>query len=115
MSKFNVVRFNIEDRVKVLCLDDMSNNNMIQYIGQTGTIVAVDEEENETSYGVSFENDNYDTCWWFRESSLEFEGRKFLVNTDEVLHIITNAREDYPEARDILDKIIYKISGLLCK
>lgn len=107
-------KFNVGDRVKVLCLDDMSNNNMIKYIGQIGVIIAVDEEEIEPSYGVSFGSDKCDSCWWFRKSSLAFEERNFLVNINEVLQIVINARKNYPEARNVLDEIIYKIGGLPC-
>ncbi len=108
-------RFNVGDRIKVLCLDDMSNKNMIKYIGQTGVTIAVDEEEIEPSYGISFGNDKCDSCWWFRESSLAFEEKNSLVNIGEVFQIIINARENYPEARNFLDEIIYKIGGLPCK
>lgn len=104
-------RFNIGDRVKILCLDDMSSGDMIKYIGQVGVVKAIDEE----SYGISFENDYYGIPWWFRESSLAFEGRNFLVNMDGILRIITDAREDYPEARNILDEIMYKIGELQCR
>ena len=108
-------RFNVGDRVKVLCLDDMSSDGIVEYIGKIGMIIAVDGEEIETSYRVSFESDNYGVCWWFREHSLAFEGKNFLVNLDEVFHIITNAREDYPEAKNVLNEIIYKIGELPCK
>ena len=108
-------KFNVGDRVRILRLDDMSSAGMIEYIGQIGVVKTVDEEESEISYGISFESENHDVRWWFEESSLKFEGRKFLVNLDEVFHIVINARKKYPEARNILDEIIYKIGGLPCK
>lgn len=109
-------KFNVGDRVKVLCLDDISSTSMVNYVGQIGIIRTIDEEEeNEISYGVSFESDYYNICWWFRESSLVFEEKNSLVNIDKVFQIIINAREDYPEASNIFDEIIYKIGGLPCK
>jgi hypothetical protein len=109
-------RFNIGDRVKILCLDDISSTGMVNYVGQIGIIRTIDEEEeNETSYGVSFESDYYKICWWFREPSLVFEEKNPLVNINEVFQIIINAREDYPEESDIFDEIICKIGELPCK
>lgn len=108
-------KFNVGDRVKVLYLDDISSKGMIEYVGQIGIIRTVDEEENGISYGISFGSDNHDFCWWFRESSLVLEEKNSLVNIDEVFHIIINARENYPEVRNVLDEIIYKIGGLPCK
>lgn len=109
-------KFNVGDSVKVLCLDDISSNGMVEYVGQVGIIRIIDEKkENEISYGVSFESDYYEIYWWFRESSFALEEKNSLVNIDEVFQIIINAREDYPEASNIFDEIIYKIGGLPCK
>ena len=105
-------KFNVGDRVKVLCLDDMSTESMIEYVGKIGIVKTLDEKD----YGILFEDDYYEhICWWFRESSLEFAVDSNLINTDSVLYIILKERGSHPEAIKVLDKIIYEIGVLSCK
>ena len=109
-------KFNVGDRVKILHLDEISNDGMAKYIGQIGIVKDIHKKEKgEVTYAISFESYNHVSRWWFKESSLKFKGRKSLININEVWCIITNIKEEHPEVKNILDEIIYKIGGLPCR
>ena len=107
-------KFNVGDRVKILKMDEWSNENMADDIGRIGTIVGLSDDEGVNGYLVDLGN-GYIGGFYYMENSLELieskdDYNEELISKDDVLNILYGAFNH----RGICD-IIRRVRELPCK
>ena len=85
-------KFKVGDTVKILKMDEWSNENMVDYIGRIGIIVDCSDDEGVNGYLVDL-GDEYTGGFYYMENSLELTEPKDdynekLVSKDDVLNIL---------------------------
>lgn len=104
-------KFNVGDRVKILKMDEWSNDGMVDDIGRIGTIVDLSDDEGVNGYLVNLGDEYIDDFYYYMENSLELtESKEELISKDDVLNILYEAFN----YRGICD-IIRRVRELPCK
>ena len=85
-------KFNVGDKVKILKMDEWSNENMIDDIGRIGIVVDYSDDKGVNGYLVDL-GDEYTSGFYYMENSLELTEPKDdynekLVSKDDVLNIL---------------------------
>lgn len=107
-------KFKVGDKVKILKMDEWSNDGMVNNIGRIGTIVDLSDDEGVNGYLVD-SGDGYIGGFYYMENSLELTESKDdyneeLISKDDVLNILYEAFN----YRGICD-IIRRVRELPCK
>lgn len=104
-------KFNVGDRVKILKMDEWSNDGMVDDIGRIGTIVDLSDDEGVNGYLVNLGDEYIGDFYYYMENSLELtESKEELISKDDVLNILYEAFN----YRGICD-IIRRVRELPCK
>ena len=109
-------KFEIGDKVKILKMDEWSNENMVDDIGRIGIIVDCSNEEGVNGYLV----DSVDKCFWYMENSLELVESKYdyneeLISKDDVLNIFYEIKESGIFNYGTICDLIRRVRKLPCK
>lgn len=107
-------KFNVGDRIKILKMDEWSNDGMVDDIGRIGIIVDCSNDEGVNGYLVELGDKNIGG-FYYMENSLELTESKDdyneeLISKDDVLNILYGAFNH----REICD-IIRRVRELPCK
>ena len=109
-------KFKVGNRVRILKMDDWSNENMADAIGKIGTIVDCDNDEGVNGYLVDL-GDKYINGLWYMENSLELVKSDIELNRDaiskkRILELLQYAKEH----KDVtIDDLILCVRELPCK
>ena len=112
-------KFEIGDKVKILKMDEWSNENMVYYIGSIGIIVDRSDDEGVNGYLVdSVDKDN--NVFWYMENSLELVESKDdyneeLISKDDVLSILYETKESSVINYETICDLIRRVRELPCK
>lgn len=112
-------KFKVGDRVRILKMDEWSNEDMVNEIGRIGIIVSCDNEEGVNGYLVDL-GDKYINGLWYMENSLEFTEPKNdyneeLISKDDVLSILYEIKENEIINYETICYLIRRVSELPCK
>ena len=112
-------KFNVGYKVKILKMDEWSNENMVYDIGRIGTIVDRSDDEGVNGYLVDL-GDKYIDGFWYMENSLELTEPKDdynekLISKDDVLNILYETKESGVINYETICDIIRKVRELPCK
>jgi hypothetical protein len=110
-------KFKVGDKVKILKMDEWSNEDMVYDIGRIGIIVDRDDDEGVNGYLVDLE-DKYIDGLWYMENSLELVSEnKLTFNRTNVLDIIYTElyKDASTETYNALLNILNNIERLKCK
>lgn len=104
-------KFKVGDKVRILKMDEWSNENMADDIGRIGTIVDRSNDEGVNGYLVNLGDEYIGDFYYYMENSLELtESKEELISKDDVLNILYEAFN----YRGICD-IIRRVRELPCK
>lgn len=104
-------KFKVGDKVRILKMDEWSNENMEDDIGRIGTIVDRSNDEGVNGYLVNLGDEYIGDFYYYMENSLELtESKEELISKDDVLNILYEAFN----YRGICD-IIRRVRELPCK
>lgn len=109
-------KFKVGDTVKILKMDEWSNENMVDDIGSIGIIVDRSNDEGVSGYLV----DSGDKCFWYMENSLELVESKDdyneeLISKDDVLSILYETKESSVINYETICDLIRRVRELSCK
>ena len=112
-------KFKVGDKVKILKIDEWSNENMVDDIGRIGIIVDRNEDEGINGYLVDLEN-KYIDGFWYMENSLELVESKDdyneeLISKDDVLSILYETKESSVINYETICDLIRRVRELPCK
>lgn len=112
-------KFNVGDKVKILKMDEWSNDDMANDIGRIGIIVDRDVEEDVNGYLVDSVDKDI-SGFWYMENSLELVESKYdyneeLISKDDVLSILYEAKESDVINYGTICDIIRRVRELPCK
>lgn len=85
-------KFKVGDKVRILKMDEWSNENMVDDIGRIGIITSCSNEEGVNGYLVDL-GEKYIDGFWYMENSLELTELKEdcneeLISKNDVLNIL---------------------------
>lgn len=112
-------KFKIGDTVRILKIDEWSNDNMVDDIGRIGIIVDRSDDEGVNGYLVdSVDKDN--NVFWYMENSLELVESKDdyneeLISKDDVLSILYETKESSVINYETVCDLIRRVRELPCK
>ena len=106
-------KFKVGDKVKILKIDEWSNENMVDDIGRIGIIVDRSDDEGVNGYLV-------DSGFWYMENSLELVESKDdyneeLISKDDVLNILYETKESGIFNYGTICDLIRRVRKLSCK
>lgn len=106
-------KFKIGDTVRILKMDEWSNDNMVDDIGRIGIIVDCSDDEGVNGYLV-------DSGFWYMENSLELVESKYdynekLISKDDVLSILYETKESGVINYGTICDLIRRVRELPCK
>ena len=109
-------KFKIGDKVKILKMDEWSNEDMVYDIGRIGIIVDCSDYEGVNGYFI----DSGDKCFWYMENSLELVESKDdyneeLISKDDVLSILYETKESSVINYETICDLIRRVRELSCK
>ena len=109
-------KFEIGDKVKILKMDEWSNEDMVYDIGRIGIIVDRSDYEGVNGYFI----DSGDKCFWYMENSLELVESKDdynekLISKDDVLSILYEIKESGVINYGTICDLIRRVRELSCK
>ena len=112
-------KFEIGDKVKILKMDEWSNENMVDDIGRIGIIVDRSDDEGVNGYLVD-SRDKDISGFWYMENSLELTEQKDnynkeLINKDDVLSILYETKESSVINYETICDLIRRVRELPCK
>ena len=112
-------KFKVGDTVKILKIDEWSNDNMVDDIGSIGIIVDRSDYEGVNGYFIDLE-DKYIGCFWYMENSLELVESKDdynekLISKDDVLSILYEIKESGVINYGTICDLIRRVRELPCK
>ena len=119
IDKMSDYKFKVGDTVKILKMDEWSNNSMVDDIGRIGIIVDCSNEEGVNGYLVDL-GDKYINGFWYMENSLELVESKDdyneeLISKDDVLSILYEAKESGVINYGTICDLIRRVRELPCK
>lgn len=109
-------KFKIDEKVKILKIDEWSNESMVDDIGRIGIIVDRNNDKGINSYLVDLGN-KYICGFWYMEDSLELVKSDIKLNRDmisrkRILELLQYAKEH----KDVtIDDLILCVRELPCK
>ena len=111
-------KFKIGDTVRILKIDEWSNENMVDDIGRIGIIVDRDYE-GVNGYFID-SGDKYIRGFWYMENSLELVESKDdyneeLISKDDVLSILYETKESGVINYGTICDLIRRVRELPCK
>ena len=106
-------KFKVGDTVKILKIDEWSNDNMVNDIGRIGIIIDRSDDEGVNGYLV-------DSGFWYMENSLELVESKDdyneeLISKDDVLNILYETKESGVINYGTICDLIRRVRELPCK
>ena len=109
-------KFKVGDTVRILKIDEWSNENMVDDIGRIGIIVDLSDYEGVNGYFI----DSGDKCFWYMENSLELVESKDdyneeLISKDDVLSILYETKESSVINYETICDLIRRVRELPCK
>ena len=109
-------KFKVGDKVKILKMDERSNENMVDDIGRIGIIVDRSDYGGANGYFI----DSGDKCFWYMENSLELVESKDdyneeLISKDDVLSILYETKESGVINYGTICDLIRRVRELPCK
>ena len=112
-------KFNVGDKVKILKMDEWSNENMVYDIGRIGIIVDRSDDEGVNGYLIDLGN-KYIDGFWYMENSLELTEPKDdynekLISKDDVLNILYETKESEIFNYGTICDLIRRVRELPCK
>ena len=112
-------KFKVGDKVKILKMDEWSNENMVDNIGRIGIIVDRSDYEGVNGYLVD-SGDKYIRGFWYMENSLELVESKDdyneeLISKDDVLSILYETKESGIFNYGTICDLIRRVRELPCK
>ena len=112
-------KFEIGDKVKILKMDEWSNENMVYDIGRIGIIVDRSDYEGVNGYFID-SGDKYIRGFWYMENSLELVESKDdyneeLISKDDVLSILYETKESGVINYGTICDLIRRVRELPCK
>ena len=112
-------KFNVGDKVKILKMDDWSNEDMVDDIGRIGIIVDCSNKEGVNGYLVDL-RDNDISGFLYMENSLELVGsiddyNEELISKDDVLSILYETKESGIFNYGTICDLIRRVRELPCK
>ena len=113
-------KFKVGDKVKILKMDEWSNERMVYDIGRIGIIVDCSNEEGVNGYLVNYLEDKYIYSFWYMENSLELVESKDdynekLISKDDVLNILYETKESGVINYGTICDLIRRVRELSCK
>ena len=119
IDKMSDYKFKVGDTVKILKMDEWSNNSMVDDIGRIGIIVDCSNEEGVNGYLVDL-GDKYINGFWYMENSLELVESKDdyneeLISKDDVVSILYEAKESGVINYGTICDLIRRVRELPCK
>ena len=112
-------KFEIGDKVKILKMDEWSNENMVDDIGKIGIIGDRFDDEGVNGYLVDL-GDEYTGGFYYMENSLELTESKDdynekLISKDDVLNILYETKESGIFNYGTICDLIRRVRELPCK
>ena len=112
-------KFKFGDTVKILKMDEWSNENMVDDIGKIGIIGDRSDDEGANGYLVDL-GDKYINDFWYMENSLELikskdDYNEELISKDDVLSILYETKESGVINYGTICDLIRKVRELPCK
>ena len=108
-------KFKVGDTVRILKIDEWSNENMVDDIGRIGIIVDRNEDEGINGYLVDLEN-KYIDGFWYMENSLELvSSKEEMVRKHDVLSILYETKESSVINYETICDLIRRVRELPCK
>ena len=112
-------KFEIGDKVKILKMDEWSNEDMVYDIGRIGIIVDRSDYEGVNGYFID-SGDKYIRGFWYMENSLELVESKDdyneeLISKDDVLSILYETKESGVINYGTICDLIRRVRELSCK
>lgn len=112
-------KFNVGDKVKILKMDEWSNDGMANDIGRIRIIIDRFNDEGVNGYLIDLGNKNI-ICFWYMEDSLELTEPKDdynekLINKDDVLNILYETKESGIFNHGTICDLIRRVRELSCK
>ena len=112
-------KFKIGDTVRILKIDEWSNDNMVDDIGRIGIIVDRSDDEGVNGYFIDLV-DKYIDGFWYMENSLELVESKYdyneeLISKDDVLSILYEKKESGVINYGTICDLIRQVRELSCK
>ena len=112
-------KFNVGDKVKILKMDEWSNDDMANDIGRIGIIIDRDDDEGANGYLVDL-GDKDISGFWYMENSLELVESKYdyneeLISKDDVLSILYETKESGVINYGTICDLIRRVRELPCK
>ena len=112
-------KFKVGDKVKILKMDEWSNENMVDDIGRIGIIVDRSDYEDVNGYFID-SGDKYIRGFWYMENSLELVESKDdyneeLISKDDVLSILYETKESSVINYETICDLIRRVRELPCK
>ena len=112
-------KFEIGDKVKILKMDEWSNENMVDDIGKIGIIADCNDDEGVNGYLVDLEDKDI-SGFWYMENSLELVESKNdyneeLISKDDVLSILYETKESGIFSYGTICDLIRQVRELSCK
>ena len=112
-------KFEIGDKVKILKMDEWSNENMVDDIGKIGIIGDRSDDEGVNGYLVG-SGDKDISGFWYMENSLELVESKEdyneeLISKDDVLSILYETKESGVINYGTICDLIRRVRELPCK
>lgn len=114
-------KFKVGDKVRILKMDEWSNENMVNDIGKIGIIVSCDYDIKEGVNGYLIDlGDKYISGFWYMENSLELiepknDYNEELISKDDVLSILYETKENGIINYGTICDLIRRVSELPCK
>ena len=112
-------KFKVGDKVKILKMDEWSNEDMVYDIGRIGIIVDRSDYEDVNGYFID-SGDKYIRGFWYMENSLELVESKDdyneeLISKDDVLSILYETKESSVINYETICDLIRRVRELPCK
>ena len=115
----NDYKFKVGDKVKILKMDEWSNEDMVYDIGRIGIIVDRSDYGGANGYFID-SGDKYIRGFWYMENSLELVESKDdyneeLISKDDVLSILYETKESGVINYGTICDLIRRVRELPCK
>lgn len=112
-------KFKVGDTVRILKIDEWSNESMVDDIGRIGIIIDRSNDEGVNGYLID-SGDKYIHGFWYMENSLELVESKYdyneeLISKDDVLSILYETKKSGVINYGTICDLIRRVRELPCK